>query len=309
MHNISPIVLFTYNRPNHTEQTIEALKKNYLANQSDLFVFCDAPKSVNDEILVSNVRNYVKCINGFKSVTIFEQDQNIGLANSIISGVTSVIAQYGTVIVLEDDLVTSPFFLQYMNNALMFYRDKPRVMHISGWNYPIDSDQLGDSFLWRSMNCWGWATWEDRWCNFKKDTPYYIDSFTTERIQEFNLDGAYDFWAQMIDNQQQKIDTWAIFWYASIFERSGLCLNPSESYVKNIGIDGSGQNCGNNDYLSSRKQNNQLITNFPDDIEESKLAVSLISDFHLSHKKSTWKQLCLKFLVQIKHALSKKYDY
>jgi len=276
---LAPVLLFTYNRPNHTEQTVEALKNNHLADQTDLIIFSDGPKSADDDVSVALVRNYLKSINKFKSVTIFEQSNNKGLADSIISGVTSIISQYGSVIVLEDDLVTSPFFLRYMNSALLFYRDKKRVMHISGWNYPVNTNQLDSTFLWRSMNCWGWATWDDRWCDFKKDAPYFIDSFTTENIQRFNLDGAYNFWGQMIANQQHKIDTWAVFWYTSIFEQSGLCLNPSVSYVRNIGIDGTGENCGNNDYLFARDLNCTSEFKFPENLEESKIAVRVISGF------------------------------
>src|SRR5689334_19947926 len=116
--NLAPITLFVYNRPEHTRRTVEALLKNELAAESDLFIFSDAPKKPESDESVRMVRDYIHAITGFKSVTIIERDRNWGLADSIIDGVTSVVNQYGRIIVLEDDLVVSAHFLEYMNTAL-----------------------------------------------------------------------------------------------------------------------------------------------------------------------------------------------
>jgi len=113
------------------------------------------------------VRKYIHSINGFKKVTVVERDKNMGLADSIIDGVTTVVNQYGKLIVLEDDLVTSPYFLKFMNDALDFYQHEKKVWHISGWNYSITTNDLDDVFLWRLMNCWGWATWADKWQHYE----------------------------------------------------------------------------------------------------------------------------------------------
>ena len=242
---LAPIILFAYNRPWHTKKTVEALQKNSLASESELFIYSDAAKNETAEQAVKEVRKYIHSIDGFKTITVVEQDKNMGLADSIIDGVTSVVNRYGKVIVLEDDLVTSPHFLKFMNDALDFYQDKKKVWHISGWNYPISSDGLDDVFLWRAMNCWGWGTWSDRWQFFEKDTDSIIKNFSKEDIKSFNLDGAEDFFGQVIANDKQVIDTWAIFWYATIFLKKGLCLNPVKTFVDNIGIDGSGVNCRN----------------------------------------------------------------
>ncbi len=117
---------------------------------------------------VAAVREYVAGIKGFKSLTVHHRPHNYGLAKSIMEGVTDVISEYGSVIVLEDDIVTVPGFLRFMNDALERYRHEPKVWHISGWNYPIDPEGLDDAFFWRTMNCWGWATWADRWTHFEK---------------------------------------------------------------------------------------------------------------------------------------------
>ena len=174
MNKLAPIIVFVYNRPHHTKQTLEALKKNTIASQSELYIFSDGAANNDLKAKINEVRNYVKDIRGFKKTTLIERRQNLGLANSIIDGVTRIINKHGKVIVLEDDIVTSPYFLKFMNDALNFYEKKKDVWHISGWNYPIDNKGLNDVFFWRLMNCWGWATWSDRWVNFEKNVEKTI---------------------------------------------------------------------------------------------------------------------------------------
>lgn len=282
---LAPVILFVYNRPWHTQQTVEALQKNELANESELFIYADGAKNEKARDQVSQVRSYIKEVDGFKKVTIVERDKNWGLANSIIDGVTQIVNLHGRIIVMEDDLVTSPYFLKFMNDALEFYKDEKKVWHISGWNYPIEAENLGDVFLWRLMNCWGWATWSDRWNYYEKDTDKIINEFTKEDINRFNLDGAENFFSQVTANKEGKINTWAIYWYVTIFKRDGLCLNPSQTFVENIGHDGSGEHCGkNNAYISniSLKNNN----NFIQKLNENVTAVKRIQCFYRNQKKS-----------------------
>lgn len=247
-NDLAPIVLFVYNRPWHTQQTVEALQKNQLAKDSELFIYSDAAKNESVKLAVDEVRRYIKSINGFRKVTIIERDKNWGLADSIIDGVTTIVNKLGKIIVLEDDLVTSPYFLTFMNEALDFYKFEEKVWHISGWNYPVEIEEIADAFLWRVMNCWGWATWADRWQYFEKDTGKIIDEFKKEDIKSFNLEGVEDFFSQVIANKNNQINTWAIFWYASIFKSKGLCLNPVKTLVDNIGHDGTGVHCSTDKY-------------------------------------------------------------
>ena len=241
---LAPIALFVYNRPWHTRQTVEALLENELASSSMLFVFSDGPKGEQDAPAVQEVREYIKGITGFASIEIVERDANCGLTDNIIDGVTRIINEFGKIIVLEDDMVTSPYFLRFMNEALEFYKDETEVWHVSGWNYPIDPEGLPDTFLWRVMNCWGWATWADRWQYYERGPKKLVGEFSKDEIKRFNLDGAHNFWGQVQGNVEGRIRTWAIFWYATIFKNDGLCLNPSQSLVQNIGHDGSGSHCG-----------------------------------------------------------------
>jgi len=282
----APIVLFTYNRPWHTRQIIDALQKNELARESELFVYSDEAKDDHARKSVDEVRAYLDNISGFKKITIIKRDKNWGLANSIIDGVSQIVKKYGSIIVLEDDIVTSPYFLKFMNEALKFYENEKKVWHVSGWNYPIQSNSLDDVFLWRGMNCWGWATWADRWKYYEKNIELTLSEFTKEDIKRFNLDGATkNFWSQITDNKNKKINTWAIFWYATIFKNSGLCLNPTQTLVENIGHDASGTNCNfNTIYTNKIKGNN--YKNVSTIIKENDIEVKNIKDFYLMNKKT-----------------------
>ncbi|MDD3050795.1 MAG: glycosyltransferase [Candidatus Cloacimonetes bacterium] len=288
--NLSPIVLFVYNRPWHTRQTIEALQKNELASESELFIYSDGAKIEKDVVKVSEVRDLIKTISGFKSIKIIERDRNWGLADSIINGVTEIINRYGKIIVLEDDIVTSPYFLKFMNDALEFYKDEKKVWHISGWNYPIKTDDLDDVFLWRVMNCWGWGTWANRWVKFEKNVDKVLDSFTKEDVALFDLSNSGVFWKQVLLNKKGKLNTWAIFWYATIFINRGLCANPTISYVSNIGLDGSGMNCAEADFLSTKKLNQNKNVHFLEKLEENINAAERISS-HYKTNLSIWNKL------------------
>ena len=171
---LSPICLFVYKRLDLTIKTVTSLKGNLYANGSDLFIFSDAPKNDEDQLLVLEVRKYIKSIVGFKSVKIIERENNLGLAESIISGVTEVINQYGKIIVLEDDLLTSKYFLKYMNDALEKYQNESEVISILGYIYPIKT-QLPELFFLRGTDCWGWATWDKAWKTFEKDRKLMLN--------------------------------------------------------------------------------------------------------------------------------------
>lgn len=293
--SLAPIVLFVYNRPWHTQLTVEALQKNELASESELFIYSDAPKNKDTEQKVTEVREYIKTINGFKKVTLILREKNWGLANSIIDGVTKIVNEYGKIIVLEDDLVTSPYFLKFMNEALEFYKDEKRVWHVSGWNYPIDTEGLDNVFLWRLMNCWGWATWTDRWKYYEKDVNKTISEFSKNDKYKFNIDGVENFWGQVIANKEGKINTWAIFWYAAIFKKDGLCLNPAQTFVENIGHDGSGVHCGESCFFKNNLSMNNEI-NFNKNFEENNIMLKRIQTFYKSQKKSLFARLINKLL-------------
>ena len=269
--NLSPIILFIYNRPDHTRQTLEALSANTLAKESDLFIYADGAKeNASSEQLkkIRETRELARSNAWCKSVTVIESEKNKGLAASIISGVTEIVNRYGKVIVLEDDIVTGKYFLEFMNTALEKYADEKNVWHITGWRDPVKKASADGSYFYPTMDCWGWATWSDRWQHFKKDALYYKSIFTPQMIWEFNIEGSDEgMWSQIEDNISGKINTWAIFWYATIFLQKGLCLAPMKSLVKNVGFDNSGVHCGTNPAQTITDSIDWRIADYPEKIE------------------------------------------
>lgn len=272
----APIALFVYNRPAHTRQTVEALQKNDMSSDSDLFIFSDAPKSAAQTEAVSEVREYIRQVGGFKSVAIVERETNLGLARSIIEGVTRLCGEYGRVIVLEDDLITSPHFLRFMNDALNMYEHEDRVMHISGATYPIEPMEE-ETFFLRIPLCWGWATWHRAWQHFRKSNDVML-KFDRKMRRDFNFNDSYHYWKQLEDNDKGLINTWFVYWYATLFLRKGLALFPGKLLVKNIGMDGSGVHCGTDDDYDVEPSASSVKV-LPITIEESKEAVKRHESF------------------------------
>lgn len=240
----APIALFVYARPDHTRRTIEALRRNALAEASDLIIFSDAPRRAEMAAAVDAVRTYVRALDGFKSVRIVERERNMGLAASIVSGVSSVCEAHGRVIILEDDLVTSPFFLSYMNDALDFYADAPRVAAISGFHPPFQK-QLPETFFQRDAECWGWATWKRAWAKFNPDGPALLAELKRRGLLKmFDQDGSYPYVRMLEEQIASRNDSWAVRWRASVILSDMLSLYPGAPLVCNIGLDGSGTHGG-----------------------------------------------------------------
>jgi GT2 family glycosyltransferase len=249
--SLAPVALLVYNRPEHTKLTIDALRANDLAEQTDLFVFSDAAKNERSVAGVEDVRKMIRSLTGFRSVTVVERPENLGLAKSVTDAVSELCSTRGSVIVVEDDLITSRHFLRYMNESLVVYACHPRVMHISAYMFPIRTDDLPQTFFYRHASCWGWATWNRSWQYFRKDIEWLDRHFDEAARERFNLNGAHDFWSQVEGNRRGTLDTWAIFWDASVFLNEGLCLHPAQSMVVNIGHDGSGTHCASTEVFDT----------------------------------------------------------
>ena len=296
MQSFAPIALFVYNRPKHTERTLKFLKQNELASESRLFVFSDGFKSDADEAGVLEVRELLKNIDGFKSIEIIERKENMGLANSIIAGVGRLSADYGQVIVFEDDLISSPYTLTYFNDDLNRYRDEEKLMHIGAYMYNLQDVELPQTFIYRAATSWGWATWERAWRHFEPNIDKLMEQFNGSKKAAFSIEHNMNFWKQMQDFKAGRNNSWAIRWYASIFLKCGLTLNPSQSLVNNIGHDGSGVHSGIND-IYNVIINPRPITEFPTEIKENPQAYDAIKHF-LSHRKGNLWQRLKRYIKQ-----------
>ena len=242
MKDLAPILLFVYNRPQHVKRALGSLLQNREAAASDLYVFSDAARSAEDAAAVEMVREEIADIQGFRSVSVVERNENFGLARSIIEGVTSIVNRYGRVIVLEDDLVVSPYFLRFMNDALEVYKDEPRVGHIQACDF-IQSAALPDTFLIKWTGSWGWATWQRAWELFNPNGQELLDQLCERRLtKQFDFNGKYGFTRMLRQQIEGKNNSWAIRWNASLFLADVLSLNVGRSLVSNEGLDGSGTN-------------------------------------------------------------------
>lgn len=249
MKNLAPIVLFVYNRPKHTQDMIEALAKNNFAKESDVYIFSDNAKKEKDIENVRKVRTYIDSIkqkNWFANVYIEKAEKNKGLAKSVINGVTKVINKYDKVIVLEDDLIPSKVFLEYMNKALDFYEKKESIWSISGYNIPIQipKNYKFDIYLGYRGCSWGWATWKDRWNTVDWKVSDYKEFKNNYKKRKQMNRGGPDM-AQMLDSQMQGLcDSWAIRWCYEQSKQNKYTIYPVKSLVINQGLDGTGTHSG-----------------------------------------------------------------
>ena len=247
----APIILFTYRRLDTLKLTISSLLKNRISKNSKIFIFSDGYKNSEDKLDVQKVREYLKDLKSFKKKKLYFRKKNFGLAKNITQGVTEILRKEKVGIILEDDVIVSRNFLSYMNLCLKKYENEKRIWHINAWNYNLNDKKNKDTneiFLWRGMHCWGWATWQDRWKFYEKNINNIYSSFSKDKKYKFNYDGTYDFWQQVDRNYSKKINTWAIFWYAKIFIKKGLCLSPKFSLSQNIGNDRYATNMMFNNY-------------------------------------------------------------
>lgn len=285
--DFAPIVLFTYNRPDHVKQTIEALQKNEFASESDLIIYSDGAKDKTDELAIIETRKYLHTVEGFKSVQIIEREKNWGLAESLIDGITSVVDKYGKVIVMEDDLLTSPYYLRFMNQALEKYSDDDQIASIHGYVNPV-KEELPETFFLSYASSWGWATWQRAWRIFERDGSKLLNELQDKNLeQRLDFDNSYYF-VKMLRNQiKGKNSSWAIRWYTSIVLKNKLCLYPGKSLVRQIGCDGSGTHSSNDDWFDVELSTSPInLIDIP--IEESAVARKIYQKFYKSVKLTYW---------------------
>ena len=242
--NLAPIIVFAYNRPIHLKRTLNALAKNNLANESELFIYCDgakenASKEQYERILEN--RKVAHSAIGFKSVSVIKRPYNIGLKANIVSAVTEIVNKYGRVIILEDDIVTSPGYLRFMNEALELYKDDEQVMHISGYMWP-HRWPLPETFFYEvPYPGGGWATWARAW-KYYDDDAVKLYHIWENRWDEFNKFGGDYLQKQLVANYEGRMNTWFIKWHAVMLQRRGWTLYPGKSLTNNIGFDSTATN-------------------------------------------------------------------
>ncbi len=293
--NTHPIAFFAYKRDEHARKALIALQNNVGFDPSLLHIFCDGARRAADVAQVEQTRSVIRETVSSESAIVY-RNENWGLAKSIIAGVSELTKKFGTVIVLEDDLITSPHFLSYMNQALDLYANEKTVMQVSGFMFPVSAISSDDAFFLPLTTSWGWATWHRAWEHFDPSMHKLslLDNSKSLRY-EFDLRGSCPYYKMICSQREKKIDSWAIRWYMSVFLNSGLTLYPRTSLIANIGFDGSGTHCAS-------EQSNELlsdceITGFPS-VELNRAVTRQVVD-HLRHQNRWWNKLWRRCLAKL----------
>ncbi|MEQ8234743.1 MAG: FkbM family methyltransferase [Gammaproteobacteria bacterium] len=245
-----PVALFAYNRRDHLESTVGALQRNRGASETHLTVFLDGARDAADAAGVTAAREYARTIDGFATVELREAPVNRGLARSIIDGVSELVERDGRVVVIEDDLVTAPGALDYFRFMLDRYAAQPNVFSVSAYSHPrgamaLPADYPYDVYFVHRMMCWGWATWRDRWRQADWEMADFDDFLASPGlVRAYHHQIGADSLGTLKRCVAGEKDVWACRWVYAHFKHGALCACPTTSLVDNIGLDGSGANCG-----------------------------------------------------------------
>ncbi len=286
----APVALFVYNRPEHTRRTLLSLSKCKEAFETDLFIFCDGEKdnaTAEQRNAINEVREVIRSGQWCRNVEVIESPLNKGLSRSIIAGVTELVRRFGKIIVLEDDMELSPYFLKYMNDGLEMYKDDEKVVSLTGYQWPV-KDKVPETYFLRGTYCWGWATWKRGWDLFEPESKLLL-----QKLEEANLTSLFDFdsshfYTQMLQEQVEgRSDSWALPWYAKTFLENKLTLIPGRSLVQNIGIDGTGIHSGkSNEWGVALSEIPIEVNKIP--VEDSKEGRKAVTAFFRSMKRNSF---------------------
>ncbi len=296
LKNLAPIALFVYNRPYQTKKTIEYLSRNIYAENSDLFIYSDFPKTHVEANKVNEVRNYCFGIKKFKSIKVILREKNLGLAHNIVDGISNILRKNEKIIVLEDDLLTDKYFLKYMNEALNRFQHEKDVISIHGYVYPLKKKFNKPSFL-KGADCWGWGTWKPEWNIYNDNSSILLEEIKLKKKEkEFNFNNSYNYLRILKKTLTESNNSWAIKWYASAFLKNKLTLYPPHSLIHNIGNDGSGTNSSNNNIYDN------ILKNLPIEIDQIEISENqeLRNEFEnfFNSKNSTIKKILNKIIFK-----------
>jgi len=294
LENLAPIVLFVYNRPEHTRRTVESLISNTLANKSRLFIFSDGAKNDTELKKVNTVRDYIKTIKGFDKIEIVAREMNFGLANSVIKGVDEIFRLYDKAIVMEDDMISSPYFLKFMNDVLIMFENNYSIYSVTGYTFPI---KIPDNYnyplyLAPRASSWGWGTWRDRWKKVDWESKDF-DDFINDKFKVNNFNKGGDDLTRMLKNSiEGKIDSWAVKWTYAHFLNNAFCVYPVKSRIKNIGADASGMHTNKTKKYDVELELNDMQLKVIKDLQPNE---ELLSNFKKFFKKNVFSSALNRF--------------
>lgn len=291
----APVIVFVYKRLEQTKKTFESLIDNELAKESEVYIYADGAKNEKEKSSVEAVREYIKSLqvtNAFKKVVIVEQDHNCGLANSVIAGVNSIIFDKKKVIVIEDDIQTSPYFLTYMNECLQFYENDTRIWSISGYTpeLPKLKNYEKNVYLNYRASTWGWGTWMDRWETVDWKVQDYNKFKYNIKRRMMLCRGGNDMPSMLKAQMKGKIDSWGIRWCYSQSKRNMLSIAPTVSLVRNNGLDGTGTHSNISD--NNRFQSHEIENKKKDwTLKDVRLNREICYEFYCLNSIPIWKRI------------------
>jgi len=282
LSNFAPVVVFTFNRPSHLKRCVDSLLLNKESELTDFWFFVDGPRNSVDKTKIDEI---IQILNEYRNVInlrIINSEKNLGLEKSIITGLNTVFEKSARVIIIEDDLVASPYFLEYCNFGLDKYEIDQRVASLHGFSYGFNKPEKNPYFF-RGADCWGWATWKDRWQLFEADSNKLISQIRGNRLKrKFDLDGVYPYFNMLIRQSRGEVNSWAIRWHASMFLANKLTLYPNQTLINNDGADGSGTHAGQSKSFNS-KLADRPIDFLNIEVKESKRARRKLKSFLRKH--------------------------
>jgi hypothetical protein len=297
----SPIAVFLYNRPDKSYSCLKSLSQNPGFNDSPLYIFIDGPKSYKDKNQIEAVKKVVTDFEFKNLKKVQASNSNKGLANSIFQGVEEILNLYDTVIVIEDDLILSPLFLNFMNKCLKKYNTND-IYQVSGYIWGGSLKNTNRPFLIPNVNSWGWATWKSKWINFQlgKINNENLNDFDNKTIYDFNLKNSYNYFKILKKHIRGKVDSWAIQWYYFVFINKGYTIYPPTSLLVNNGMDGSGTHT-----LSSKfndKLDKEIKISYPKNLS---FDGNVLEIFCKDLKEATNESLFKKIALRVLHFLRK----
>ena len=279
MH-LSPVVIFAFNRPKHLSRLLDSLSQNMEFAESELYIYVDGPRNNADLKLVEETREVAKQFSGVNVKSLVIREENLGLGKSLKTGVTELLFKHDKVIVLEDDLIVTDFFLKYMNTGLNKYQHESRVASIHGYCFGFD-EPIREPFFLKGADCLGWATWKDRWQSIDWDPKALMAKIKEQSlIREFNLDGSHSYYSALEGESKKGFHSWAIYWHASMFSQGRLTLFPGTSLIEYAGADGSGTHVVENSDFWKTEISVESDWKFPEIISESVAAREQIIGYY-----------------------------
>ena len=260
---VSPIAVFAFNRPDHLRRTLDALARNAFASESALTIFCDGPRTEAEQQATDAVRTVARSALGFASVEVVCREANLGCAASVIGGLQHMFARYERLIVIEDDILCSEHTLTFLNSGLERYEKRKTVFNIAAWSPPPRLLPVRRAYTWDvyaipRFNCWGWASWRDRFESVDWSVEDYAQFRVSSRLRAAFDAGGADLSAMLDSQMCGNLNTWDIRMDYARFKQGGVGINPVRSYTTNIGM-----GCGTHTTTLTDRFDNDITVALP----------------------------------------------